>query len=60
MVSVQSASALIAEARGELMVLLQENDNANGFASPEWADETYPAYECLGDALTHLDQAAQF
>jgi hypothetical protein len=42
------------------MTLLQENDNANGFASPEWADETYQAYECLGDALTHLDQAAQF
>ena len=42
------------------MVLLQEDDGVNGFASPEWADETFQAYQCLGNALTHLDQAAQF
>jgi hypothetical protein len=39
------------------MVLLQENDKANGFANPEWADEVFEAYQELGRALTDLDHA---
>lgn len=57
MASIRSATDFIAEARGQLMTLLQENDTAGGFASTDWSDEIYQASICLRDALDHIDNA---
>lgn len=56
MPSLRSAEEWIAQAKGDLLVLLQEGDEG---ASPtgEWADHVYHAYELLTEAQQELDRA---
>lgn len=58
MVSEGLARSLIAEAKGVVLTLMQENDNGTGFASPEWADAMYEAVYLLREADRALDRAA--
>lgn len=60
MASTQSAIDLIAEARGIILILMQEGDHGHGFENPEWADEMYIAWELTGNAVKHIEQAEDF
>ena len=57
MASVQSAQNSIAEARGQLLSILQDNDEYDGFAGLEWSDLVFQATEDLKSAQQHLDRA---
>lgn len=58
MTSMQSVRNLIGEAKGQLLVLMQEGDSEAGFeANIEWADVMYRAYLELKAAEDSLDQA---
>lgn len=60
MASTESARQLIAEARGILLVLMQEGDSDRGFVNTPWADEMYRAWEELGSALSSIDKAETY
>ncbi len=59
MVSEKFARDAIADARGILLILMQENDEGRGaLALADWAEEVYQATVCLEEAVRHLDRAA--
>lgn len=58
MVSIDSVKALIGEAAGHVLLLMQEGDSESGFEAEDWADEMYLAWEHLKTASQHLDRAA--
>lgn len=57
MASLRRAIEGLAEAKGHLLILLQENDRQDGFATETWSDEIYQAIVSIEDAQTHIDQA---
>ena len=56
MVSVESTLGSIAEAKGNLLVLLQEGTDGE-VPSGEWSDCMYHAYELLTEAMQEIDRA---
>ena len=60
MVSIESTLGLIAEAKGNLYVLLQEDAEASVPGSGEWADHMYHAVELLTEAMQEVDRARLF
>ena len=56
MVSMQSVRNLIDEARGQVLVLLQDGDREVG-VSDEWAYNMSEAYDKLLSIRSNLDQA---
>lgn len=57
MASIRSATDSLAEAKSHLLILLQENDRHDGFATETWSDEIYQAIVSIENAQTHIDQA---
>lgn len=57
MASLKSAGEFIAEAKGQLYTLLQDNDTGSGFAREQWSDQVFEATQRLQEALNHLDNA---
>ncbi len=53
MVSIESTKSLIEEARGNILILMQDVQEVD----TEWADEMWDAHIHLTRALTALDQA---
>lgn len=57
MASLESANNSIADARGDILLLMQEGDGPDGWYDEGWAEEMYLAWEALGEALNHLGRA---
>lgn len=61
MVSLESVLGQIAEAKGNLMVLLQDGTPEDRlFPEGGWADEMWAAYDHLTAAMTSIDRARLF
>ena len=60
MASAESAKQLIAEAKGNLLVLLQEEDTDSGFAGSSWSDSMFHACELLTEASQEIERAQLF
>jgi hypothetical protein len=56
MASLESVLGLLAEAKGELLSLLQDSDH-DGRDWAEWGDWLYEAVESLTEASQHIDRA---
>ena len=51
---------MIAEAKGNLLVLLQEEDTDSGFAGSSWSDSMFHACELLTEASQEIERAQLF
>ncbi len=58
MTSMESVRSLIAEAKSQTLILMQEGTEGHDYtASESWADAMYEAWSLLKRAETFLDQA---
>lgn len=58
MVSVDSVKADLAEASGNILLLMQQMDDGE-FFNIEWSDEMFDAYELVSKAVKCLGNAQQ-